>query len=189
MSWRIMLVALSLISFSSLQAQPNTPANGWKDFDFLVGEWTWVGGGKPGQGQGISTFQPELDGTVLVRKTHLDYPATKDRAAFGHDDLLYVYHDPQDNSLRAIFFDGEGSRHSIRDNCGVRRELRRVLERCSARRHKMPHDLCSSWRGFRNGNVRDCPTGQAERFRNLCGVHCKESPQMRTRFAVPPVAV
>src|SRR5271157_4757400 len=112
MSWRIMLVALTLISSLSLQAQPNTPANGWKDFDFLVGEWTWVGGGKPGQGQGISTFQPELDGTVLVRKTHLDYPATKDRAAFGHDDLLYVYHDPQDNSLRAIFFDGEG--HVIR---------------------------------------------------------------------------
>jgi hypothetical protein len=61
----------------------------------------------------MSTFRPELDGTVLVRKTHLDYPATKERAAFGHDDLIYVYHDPQDNSLRAIFFDGEG--HVIRD--------------------------------------------------------------------------
>src|SRR5208282_2538393 len=112
MSWRIMLVALTLLSSLSLHAQPNKPANGWKDFDFLFGEWTWVGGGKPGQGQGISTFQPELDGTVLVRKTHLDYPATKERAAFGHDDLIYVYHDPQDKSLRAIFFDGEG--HVIR---------------------------------------------------------------------------
>jgi hypothetical protein len=112
MRWRTMLVALTLVPFLSLQAQQPSSTNEWKDFDFLLGEWTWIGGGKPGQGNGVSTFRPELDGTVLVRKTHLDYPATKERAAFAHDDLIYVYHDPQDNSVRAIFFDGEG--HVIR---------------------------------------------------------------------------
>jgi uncharacterized glyoxalase superfamily protein PhnB len=115
MNWRLLLVALTLVPFLSLQAQqppPAPPTNQWKDFDFLVGEWTWVGGGRPGQGKGLSTLRPELGGTVLVRKTHLDYPATKERAAFGHDDLIYVYHDPQDNSVHAIFFDGEG--HVIR---------------------------------------------------------------------------
>lgn len=112
MRWRTVLVALTLWPFLSLQAQQPSPTNEWKDFDFLLGEWTWIGGGKPGQGNGVSTFRPELDGTVLVRKTHLDYPATKERAAFAHDDLIYVYHDPQDNSVRAIFFDGEG--HVIR---------------------------------------------------------------------------
>lgn len=112
MKWRIMLVALALVPCLSLQAQLPPSTNEWKDFDFLLGEWTWAGGGQPGQGKGDSTFRPELDGTVLVRKTHLDYPATKERAAFGHDDLIYVYHDPLDNSLRAIFFDGEG--HVIR---------------------------------------------------------------------------
>ena len=112
MKWRTMLVAFTLLPFLSLHAQQPRSTNEWKDFDYLLGEWTWVGGGQPGQGKGVSTFRPELDGTVLVRKTHLDYPATKERAAFAHDDLLYVYHDPQDNSLRAIFFDGEG--HVIR---------------------------------------------------------------------------
>ena len=112
MNWQATLVALTLFPFLSLQAQQPPPKTDWKDFDFLVGEWTWAGGGKPGQGNGRSTFRPELDGTVLVRKTHLDYPATKERAAFAHDDLIYVYHDPQDNSVRAIFFDGEG--HVIR---------------------------------------------------------------------------
>ncbi|MGA2980811.1 MAG: hypothetical protein ABSD76_14565 [Terriglobales bacterium] len=112
MNWRVMLVVLTLAPFLSLQAQQPQPTNEWKDFDFLIGEWTWVGGGRPGQGKGVSTFRPEMNGTVLVRKTHLDYPATKERAAFGHDDLIYVYHDPQDNSVRAIFFDGEG--HVIR---------------------------------------------------------------------------
>jgi hypothetical protein len=112
MKWRLILVAVTLIPLCSLRAQQPEPTNAWKDFDFLFGDWTWVGGGRPGQGKGVSTFRPELDGTVLVRKTHLDYPATKERAAFAHDDLLYVYHDPLDNSLHAIFFDGEG--HVIR---------------------------------------------------------------------------
>ncbi len=112
MKWRIMLFALTLITFLSLQAQQPRPTDEWKEFDFLLGEWTWVGGGQPGQGKGVSTFRSELDGTVLVRKTHLDYPATKERSAFAHDDLIYVYHDPQDSSVRAIFFDGEG--HVIR---------------------------------------------------------------------------
>ncbi len=112
MNWRATLFALTLVPFLSLQAQQPQPTNEWKDFDFLIGEWTWVGGGQPGQGKGMSTFRPEMNGTVLVRKTHLDYPATKERAAFAHDDLIYVYHDPQDASLRAIFFDGEG--HVIR---------------------------------------------------------------------------
>jgi len=112
MKWRTMLFALTLVPFLSLQAQQPRSTSQWKDFDFLLGEWTWVGGGQPGQGKGVSTFRPQLDGTVLVRKTHLDYPATKERAAFAHDDLIYVYRDPQDDSLHAIFFDGEG--HVIR---------------------------------------------------------------------------
>jgi hypothetical protein len=112
MNWRPILVLLTLVSFASLHAQQPRPSSDWKAFDFLLGEWKWTGGGQPGQGGGVSTFRPDLEGTVLVRKTHLDYPATKERAAFAHDDLLYIYHEPADNSLRAIFFDGGG--HVIR---------------------------------------------------------------------------
>jgi len=111
MTWKAMLVALLLMS-SSLQAQQALPTNPWKDFDFVLGEWTWSGGGNPGQGKGTSSFEPALNGTVLLRKVHLDYPASEKRAAFSHDDLLYVYHDPSDKSLRAIFFDNEN--HIIR---------------------------------------------------------------------------
>jgi hypothetical protein len=107
MKRKTLFVALMLIPFLSLHAQPE-PTDGWKDLDFLLGEWTWSGGGQPGKAKGVSTFRPELEGTVLVRTNHLDYVATKERAAFTHDDLLYVYHHPQDKSLRAIYFDGEG---------------------------------------------------------------------------------
>lgn len=112
MKSKILLILLVLLPLSSLQGQQSPPANKWKDFDFVLGEWSWTGGGKPGQATGKSTFEPDLNGTVLVRKVHLDYPATKDRPAFAHDDLLYVYRDPGDDSPRAIFFDGEG--HVIR---------------------------------------------------------------------------
>ena len=111
MNWKVGLIALLLGAFSAAQAQQPRPSQ-WKDFDFLLGEWTWSGGGQPGQAKGTSTFEPDLNGTVLLRKVHLDYPASKERAAFSHDDLLYVYHDPGDGSLRAIFFDGEN--HVIR---------------------------------------------------------------------------
>ena len=111
MTWKATLVILVLVAFSSAQAlQP--PSKAWKDFDFVLGSWTWSGGGQPGQANGTSTFEPDMNGTVLLRKVHLEYPASKERAAFAHDDLLYVYHDPQDNSLHAIFFDNED--HVIR---------------------------------------------------------------------------
>jgi len=107
MRWRAILLSLSLLILPCLEARQSRSPNRWKDFEFLLGNWTWTGGGVPGQGKGISTFRPDLAGTVLVRNTHLDYPATKERPAFAHDDLLYVYHHPEDNSLRAIFFDGQ----------------------------------------------------------------------------------
>ncbi|MFZ1916839.1 MAG: hypothetical protein WAU58_04635 [Terriglobales bacterium] len=111
MNWKAMLAVLLLAAFSSAQT-PRPPSNPWKDFDFVLGNWTWSGGGQPGQANGTCTFEPDMNGTVLLRKVHLEYPASKDRAAFTHDDLLYVYHDPQDNSLHAIFFDNED--HVIR---------------------------------------------------------------------------
>jgi len=111
MSFQSTLVAILLVLFSSAHAQQTS--NPWKDFDFLLGDWTWSGGGKPGQATiGSCTFKPDLDGTVLRRTVHLEYPASKDRAAFSHEDLLYVYRDPADSALRAIFFDNEN--HIIR---------------------------------------------------------------------------
>ena len=111
MGFKTTLVAMLLAVVSSANAQQSSDP--WKDFDFLLGEWTWSGGGQPGQATtGRSTFKPDLNGTVLKRTVHLEYPAGQHRAAFSHDDLLYVYRDPSDGSLRAIFFDNEN--HVIR---------------------------------------------------------------------------
>jgi len=86
-------------------------APGWETLQYLVGDWTGEGGGGPGQGSGSFSFKPDLQGKILVRKNHSEYPATKDRDAFVHDDLMIVYRDAPEAGPRAIYFDNEG--HTI----------------------------------------------------------------------------
>jgi hypothetical protein len=90
-------------------------AEDWGALQYLIGNWTGEGNGTPGQGSGSFSFTPDLQGRILVRKNRAEYPATKDKQAFAHDDLMIVYRDPDESSegaLRATYFDSEG--HVIR---------------------------------------------------------------------------
>jgi hypothetical protein len=77
-----------------------------KPLDFLVGDWTGEGSGKPGEGTGSFSFRPELDGTILVRRARSEYPATSGRPASVHEDLMVVY--PGSAGIRANYWDNEG---------------------------------------------------------------------------------
>lgn len=83
---------------------------GWSGWGFLIGEWIGEGNGQPGRGTGGFTFAPDLQGRVLVRKSHADYPATDKRPAYAHVDLMVVHHDG--DTTRADYYDNEG--HVIR---------------------------------------------------------------------------
>ena len=83
----------------------------WSKLSWMIGEWKGLGSGEPGKSNGIFTFKPDLGSKILVRKAHSDYPATADRPAFVHDDLLIVYLDVSGNPSKAIYFDNEG--HTI----------------------------------------------------------------------------
>jgi len=104
------LLLISLTGFLALivtsRAQDSTKA--WAPFEYLTGDWVGEGGGQPGQGSGEFTFLPDLQGHILVRKNRAAYPATKDRPAFTHDDLMVVYRDSESTPPRAIYFDSEG---------------------------------------------------------------------------------
>lgn len=99
-----------------LLACPAFCASGdWGALQYLIGNWTGEGSGAPGQGTGSFSFTPDLHGTVLVRKSRADYPATGDKQAYTHDDLMIVFRDPDEHAegaLRAVYFDSEG--HVIR---------------------------------------------------------------------------
>jgi hypothetical protein len=111
MRYLFSLVIVWAIMASGSASAADPPA-GWGPLQYLVGDWTGEGGGGPGQGTGSFSFQPDLQGKILVRKNRSEYPATKERAALVHDDLMVVYRDAPEEGLRAIYFDSEG--HTIR---------------------------------------------------------------------------
>jgi len=99
---------LLLLVTPILFAQPSPQLdNRWAPLTFLIGEWTGEGGGGPGQGSGSFSFLPDQDGKILVRKNRADYPASKDRPAFSHTDLMIVYKEQGEAKLSAIYFDIE----------------------------------------------------------------------------------
>jgi len=79
----------------------------WTPWRFLIGSWTGEGGGAPGMAEaGGCTFGIELNGHVLVRRDWLRLPATEDRAAVTHEDVMYFY--PERSGWGAVYFDSEG---------------------------------------------------------------------------------
>jgi len=103
------LLLLVIILPTMLFAQPYSQTPNWDAWNFLMGEWKGEGGGDPGQGTGTFSFAPDLDYTIITRKNHSVYPATKDRPAFTHDDIMTIYQ--SGIATKAIYFDNEG--HTI----------------------------------------------------------------------------
>lgn len=103
----LLVLVIAMCVGASAADQP-----GWGPVEPLLGDWTGEGGGGPGQGTGWFSFKPDLQGRVVVRKNHSEYPASKERAAAVHDDLMVVYREAQDTAFHAIYFDSEG--HTIR---------------------------------------------------------------------------
>jgi hypothetical protein len=103
---RLILIAL-VLSLACAAAQ-QLPPEKWADWQPFLGAWEGAGGGGPGQGSGTFTFTPELQGAVLVRNNYAQYPATKDKPAYRHDDLMVIYPDASGKKTRADYWDNEG---------------------------------------------------------------------------------
>ena len=102
----LLLAFAGLLLSNTSRAQESAKA--WASFEYLIGDWVGEGGGQQGQGTGGFTFLPDLQNHILVRKNHAAYPATKDRPAVTHDDLMVVYRDSDNAPPRAVYFDSEG---------------------------------------------------------------------------------
>jgi len=101
------LLGIVLVTAPAL-VSPAEASDPWSAWRFLVGEWAGEGGSQPGQGAGSFSFTFDLQNRVLVRRNHVDYPATTEHPAFGHDDLMVIYFEPGSNVARAVYFDSEG---------------------------------------------------------------------------------
>jgi len=107
--YKVLTVLMTFLLLPSIaSAQPTGIADDWGPWVFLMGQWEGDVGGQPGQGAGEFSFYFDLDGKVMVRKSRADFPATKDRPAFSHEDLMVIYLQPgKSASRRAIYFDNE----------------------------------------------------------------------------------
>jgi hypothetical protein len=112
--WTIpaLLLAAACVLAAALPTEIAEAPDIWEGWTFLLGDWVGTGTGKPGEGSGVFSFLPELDGRILVRKNRVEYPA-RDGSGPGtvHEDLLIVYPAPGGPGFRAIYFDNEG--HTI----------------------------------------------------------------------------
>jgi len=101
---------ISVVAMTDLnQAQASEGSSDkWADWQFLLRDWAGAdSGGVPGKANvGACSFAVELQGAVIMRKNHAEYPASKDRPATVHDDLMTIYR--QGNLVRADYFDSEG---------------------------------------------------------------------------------
>ena len=104
------IVLLLLCHALSAAAEQTDASLNWNSLKFLLGEWVGEGTAETGQsGSGYCSFESGLQGTVLVRKNHSEYPATKDRPAIVHDDLMIIYPDRARHQPRAFYTDNEGN--------------------------------------------------------------------------------
>lgn len=105
-----LLVLLLTLMAVLCPAQQVSPAP-WSKFQFMLGSWSAAGSGSPGEGAGEFSFTFDLQNRVLVRRSHTEYPASANRPAFAHDDLMIIYADEQ-QLFHADYYDNEG--HVIR---------------------------------------------------------------------------
>jgi hypothetical protein len=88
----------------------------WIAFQFLLGEWVTQGGGS-------LVFQFDLQGHVLLRRGHVEFPALPGQPAFARDNLMVIYPLPSDG-MQAISFDNEG--HVLKYSVGMTEDSRMI---------------------------------------------------------------
>ena len=76
----------------------------------LVGRWEADPDPKTPGATGWTVFERAAQGRALLRKNHAQYPATKERPASAHDDVMLLF--SENGQLRAEYVDNEG--HVIR---------------------------------------------------------------------------
>ncbi len=104
----INFVLFFLTVLSTLFVNGQETDHRWDKWNYLIGDWEGGGAGKPGQGMGTFSFHPDLDGNVLVRKSHTVYPSEVGKPERIHDDLMIIYSGGNGSASRAIYFDNEG---------------------------------------------------------------------------------
>lgn len=163
----ILLALLLAAAAPARAADPGSPPADGADplalLDPLLGDWTAEGGGQPGAATGAFSFARDLQGKVVVRRNHADYPAAGKREAFAHDDLMVFQAEAE--RLRAHYFDSEG--HHVEYSVALDGAARRLVLVSAATpgqpRFRLSYDLSQPDRTEVAFEI--APPGAPEQFR------------------------
>jgi hypothetical protein len=139
---------------------------------FLMGEW--IADGPAAAGIGSFEFTPDVQGNVLVRRNHAEYPAANGRPAANHDDLMVIYHEGMPATVRAIYFDNEG--HVIRYavDAGAPDAVTFISEAGPRPRYRLSYKKLPD--GRLGGRFEISPPGKPEEFKTYLEWTAKRKP-------------
>jgi hypothetical protein len=103
-----LLAALLLLALATPAAASPPAADPLAPLKPLLGEWAGDPMAGPGQPTlALASFALDLDGKILVRRNHVEFPPGPGaKKGAVHEDLLVVW--AEGNGLRASYFDNEG---------------------------------------------------------------------------------
>jgi hypothetical protein len=100
LSFLFLILFLCGTTAAPAQGPPGDPFSALR---FLLGEW--VPDSPASAPAGHFEFTSDVQGKVMIRRNHADYPAAKPKPAVNHDDLMVFY---REGDVRAVYMDSEG---------------------------------------------------------------------------------
>ena len=102
---------VAVLSFSGAGTLLASAPPALTQLHFLLGKWEAIPQDKPGEPSGSFVFAPSLQDRIILRTNYAEYPATENKPASTHTDLMIIYLDDA-SRVRADYYDSEG--HVIR---------------------------------------------------------------------------
>ena len=158
-------VVVLLLLLNLAVGQESSAKHSLDDLRFLIGEWQGAGAGGPGSGKGTFSFALDLQGKVIVRRNHAEYPATAGRPAVRHDDLIVIYLDGASNQILANYFDSEGQQISYKVTPSSDHEAVTFLSEPSTLQPRYRLSYMRVKDGTLNGKFEIAPSGQPDAFK------------------------
>ncbi|MBF5041950.1 hypothetical protein FGE12_06065 [Aggregicoccus sp. 17bor-14] len=158
-------------------APASAAADPFAAWEPLLGDWMGEGSGQPGEATGGFSFERDLQGRVLVRRSHADYPASKERPAFRHEDLTVIA--LEGGAPSASYFDNEG--HVIRYRVTHSPETHRTVFLSDAipgaPRFRLTYDWTAPERLTLTFEI--APPGAPEQFKTYLSARAHRAPAKR----------